>query len=173
MWYWFLNQCPPSVGIHSLVKLEHCLLSSGFSSVQEQEFLKHDVTVSEVVPVDLFSRGLFFWLVQMNSLLQAFFLKRSFQTCLNTFSSTRQLFPPIPQIRRCQLSEQKCWRYFPLCLMVLVECAFIWINSSPETPLMLNTLPVLSPTYRNSSGKRCIVKWVWILHFVLRMKLES
>lgn len=88
------------------MKLEHCLLSSGFSSVQEQGFLEHDVTVSEVVPVDLFSGGLFFRLAQMNSLLQAFFLKRSFQTCLKTFSSTGELFPSIPQIRRCQLLEQ-------------------------------------------------------------------
>lgn len=56
----FLSQCLPFVGIRSLVKLEHYLLSSGFSSVEEQGFLKHDVTVSEVVPVDLFPRGLLF-----------------------------------------------------------------------------------------------------------------
>lgn len=51
MWYWFWSQCLPFAVIHNLVKLEHYLLSSSFSSVQEQGFLKHDVTVSEVVPI--------------------------------------------------------------------------------------------------------------------------
>lgn len=135
MWYWLLSQCLPFVGIHSLVKLEHYLLSSGFSSAQEQGFLKHDVTVSEVVPVDLFPRGLFFCLAQMNSLLQGFFLKRSFQTCLKTFSSTRELFPSIPQIRRCQISEQKFRETFPtlsygVCGVCFYMNKFITWNSS-------------------------------------------